>query len=153
MTNIHLGINYKIYLYPKFSKLYKTLFWTGYFAVFITAFLALPWQLDKIHIGAVKFYIRLDHLLHLAVYFTICLYFLVGQRKELHLFRNRELRKFFIFLVLLATFTEVVQLWVPSRSFNPMDWIANMEGIGIGYFFIVILKRSSVVSPKTKTIF
>ena len=32
----------------------------------------------------------------------------------------------------LATFTEVVQLVVPSRSFNVLDWLANVVGIILG---------------------
>jgi VanZ family protein len=37
-----------------------------------------------------------------------------------------------IAVTLLATVTEVIQLWVPARSFNPLDWVANMSGLVLG---------------------
>jgi VanZ family protein len=35
-------------------------------------------------------------------------------------------------VLVLATVSELVQWWVPSRSFNPMDWVANVTGMAIG---------------------
>ncbi len=91
------------------------------------------------------FHIRLDHLLHLLVYFLICMYFYVGQRNGLILFRNHALTKFLILIFILATITEVVQLWVPSRSFNPMDWVSNVSGIILGLLVMNLLKRKKVI--------
>jgi VanZ family protein len=123
------------------QRFYKLLFWIGYFAVLITAFLALPWQLDKIKVGTLDFHIRLDHLLHLLVYFIICMYFFAGQRYGLVLFRSHALGIFLFFIILLATVTEVVQLWVPSRSFNPMDWVSNVSGVIIGLIVMYFLRK------------
>jgi VanZ family protein len=123
------------------AKLYRLSFWIGYFAMLIVALLALPWHLETIHVGTMNLYIRLDHLLHLSVYFSICMYFLVGQKFNLHLFRNHERQKFLFSIILLATVTEVVQLWVPSRSFNPMDFIANISGIGLAYIVFIFTRK------------
>jgi VanZ family protein len=128
------------------QNLYKILFWLGYFAVFITAMLYLPWDLDKIHVRTINFHIRLDHLLHLLIYFLICIYFYVGQRNGLILFRDHSLVKFLAFIIFLATVTEVVQIWVPYRAFNPMDWVANISGVIIGLIFINLLSRKKVIS-------
>jgi VanZ family protein len=127
------------------QTLYKLLFWIGYFAVLITAFLALPWQLDRIKIGTIDFHIRLDHLLHLLVYFLICMYFYAGLRNGLILFRHHALVKFLILIIFLATVTEVVQLWVPYRSFNPMDWVSNLSGVAIGLVVMHLLRRKKVI--------
>ena len=127
------------------QPLYKLIFWLEYIAVLITAFLALPWQLDKIRVGTLDFHIRLDHLLHLLVYFLICIYFYAGQKNGLVLFRQRALTKFLILIFILATVTEVVQLWVPSRSFNPMDWITNISGVIIGLVVMYLLSRRKVI--------
>jgi VanZ family protein len=43
--------------------------------------------------------------------------------------------------LLLATISEVVQLWVPARSFNVMDWVANVAGILLGLIFIKIVEK------------
>jgi hypothetical protein len=66
--------------FTKFDKkLYKLLFWSGYAATLLIAFVPLAWELDKIKIGPGTFKIRLDHLIHLTAYFLICMYFLAGQ--------------------------------------------------------------------------
>jgi len=53
--------------------LYRSIFWIGYFAVLINTFIPVDGELNKINIGLDDFHIRLDHLLHFAVYFIICM--------------------------------------------------------------------------------
>ena len=120
------------------QSLYKKIFWLGYTAVLIVSVLSLPWQLDKIHIGSPEFYIRLDHLLHIGAYFLICMYYLAGKHFGLILFEIHPLRKLIILTSVLATVTEFIQLWVPTRSFNIMDWVANVTGILLGTILIKI---------------
>ncbi|MCE5348281.1 MAG: VanZ family protein [Bacteroidales bacterium] len=50
-------------------------------------------------------------------------------------------QKFFLLMVLLATVSEVVQLWFPSRSFNIMDWLSNMTGLGLGRGLLVTMGK------------
>jgi VanZ family protein len=123
------------------QKLYKLLFWSGYTSVLLVSTLTLPWALDEIHIGKPEFYIRLDHLLHFSVYFLICMYYLFGRKKGLNLFLSRPTSHFLTAILLLATITEFVQLWVPTRSFNIMDWVANVSGIFLGMVVIKIKDR------------
>jgi VanZ family protein len=118
--------------------LYKLFFWSGCLAVLTTAFIPIAGNLNKIRLGRGFFEIRLDHLLHLTVYFLICMYYLAGQWKGLKLFNTKALCKFIVVMVLLATISEVVQLWVPARTFNVMDWVANMAGILLGVLIIRI---------------
>ena len=125
------------YRIPKFQmilhqKTFRYIFWTGYLTVLITAFLPVARNLDKIKLGPESFHIRLDHLLHLTVYFLICMYFLFGQRKAIKLFKKKSVQKFIVLILLLATVTEVVQLWVPERTFNVFDLVSNVAGVGIG---------------------
>jgi len=120
------------------ERLYKILFWTGYSAVLITAFIPLAGDLTKIKLGRGIFEIRLDHLLHFTAYFMICMYYLFGQRKGLTIFNIRPLKKFIVVTLVLATVTEFAQLWVPARAFNVMDWVANVAGILIGLIVIKI---------------
>jgi VanZ family protein len=120
------------------QKFYKIIFWSGYTAVLITSVLKINWSLDKVHVNLVAFDLRLDHLLHLSAYFLICMYFLVGRWKELTLFENNALRKFIVVTVLLGTVTEFVQIFVPFRAFNVLDWVANLSGIMLGLLVIKI---------------
>lgn len=125
------------------QKLYRYIFWSGYFAVLITAFLPLSINVDKIKFGPDVFEIRLDHMLHFGAYFLISMYYLYGKIKGLRLFRNDSTFSFLAVTIFLATLTEVVQIWVPVRSFNVFDGVANVTGLmaGIGVYKIVIGKR------------
>jgi VanZ family protein len=123
------------------QKFYRSLFWTGYFLILITAFINIAGSFNDINIGKGLFKIRLDHLIHFAVYFLICIYYLAGQRKGLSLFNSNPLTKFILLVLLLATVTEVVQLWVPGRTFNIVDWIANVCGLIVGVGIIKMAQR------------
>ena len=107
----------------------------------ITTFIPVAGELNKINIGPDAFHIRLDHLLHLLVYFLICMYYLFGIHKGFTLFEKNSLLKFVLFILLLATVTEVVQLWVPGRAFNVYDLISNIAGLGVGMFIIKMVQR------------
>ena len=128
------------------NKLYRSIFWTGYLAVLITTFIPVAGELNKISIGPESFHIRLDHLLHLLVYFLMCMYYLFGISKGIALFDRNSLSKFILLTLLLATVTEVVQLWVPERAFNVFDLISNATGIGLGVFVIKIAQRQNAIT-------
>jgi hypothetical protein len=135
------------------QKLYKLIFWSGYTAVLVTSMMNLPGALDEIKVNMLAFNLRLDHLLHFLAYFSICLYFLAGQRKGLALFRNHQLRKFVVATLTLAMVTEILQLWVPTRSFNVMDMVANVSGIALGVIVIKIQvkdRRSKIEDSRSK---
>lgn len=123
------------------EKIYKYIFWVGYFAVLITTFLPVKGGLNKIYIGPGSFRIRLDHLLHFFVYFLICMYFLLGQYIALTLFKTNSLLKFTLLILLLGTITELAQLWVPQRTFNVFDLVSNLVGVVIGVAVIKMVQR------------
>lgn len=122
-------------------KVYRTIFWSGYFAVLITSFIPISGSLNKLELGPESFQIRLDHLLHLAVYVLICMYYLAGAKMKIVLFINDSLKKFILLVLSLAIFTELVHLWVPERAFNVFDLISNAAGVGLGVFVIRMAQR------------
>jgi VanZ family protein len=69
------------------------------------------------------------------------MYFLFGQRKGITLFEKNSIQKFIVLILLLATVTEIVQLWVPERTFNVFDLASNLAGLGIGVGVIVLAQR------------
>ena len=123
------------------QRKYRYIFWIGYLSVLVTTLLPVTGELNKIHIGPEAFYIRLDHLLHLLVYFLICMYYLFGVLKGFSLFEKNSLQRFVVLIFLLAVVTEVVQLWIPERMFNLFDMISNMTGLVIGVGVIEMVKR------------
>jgi VanZ family protein len=44
-----------------------------------------------------------------------------------------------------STVTEVVQLWVPARAFNPLDWLSNVAGVilGVGVIRLIGTRRTT----------
>jgi len=80
-------------------------------------------------------------LIHLAVYFFICMYFLEGAKMRIYLFDNNPLKKFIILVLFLAITTELAQLWVPERAFNLFDLISNLAGVGVGVLIIKMVHR------------
>jgi VanZ family protein len=123
------------------QKLFRYTFWAGYFAVLITTFIPVAGEFNKIKIGPEAFHIRLDHLLHLLVYFLICMYYLFGIRKGFTLFEKNSFLKFIVLVLFLGIVTETVQLWVPERAFNLFDLVSNVAGIIIGVGVIKMAKR------------
>lgn len=101
-------------------------------------FLPVSGNLNKIKLGPETFQIRLDHLLHFFVYFLICIYYLFGILKDIKLFEKNSLSKFVLLTLLLAVVTEVIQLWIPERTFNVYDLVANVVGLLIGLGLIEI---------------
>jgi len=128
------------------QRLYRSIFWIGYFAVLITTFIPVAGELNKINIGPEAFHIRLDHLLHLVVYFMICIYYLFGIRNGFALFGKNSFLKFILLVLFLGIVTEVVQLWVPERAFNVFDMISNVAGVGMGAVAITRVKRRKSVT-------
>jgi VanZ family protein len=123
------------------QKVYRCIFWVGYFAVLITTFIPVAGELNKINIGPEAFHIRLDHLLHLFVYFMICMYYLFGLQKGISLFEKNSLKKFVLIILFLATITEIFQLWVPERTFNIFDLVSNVAGVIIGVGVVKLAQR------------
>jgi VanZ family protein len=105
-------------------------------AVFVVAFTPLKFNIHKITVNIISFKFHLDQVLHAIVYFLICMYFLTGKYRGLKLFKSNSIIEFLIVLLILATITEVVQLTVPSRTFNVFDIAANFVGIVVGIIVI-----------------
>ena len=127
------------------QRLYRYIFWAGYFSVLITTFIPVAGELNKINIGPEAFHIRLDHLLHLVIYFLICMYYLFGLRKDFSLFKKNALLKFILLVLFLGIVTEIVQLWVPERAFNVFDLVSNVVGVGIGIGVVFMAQRQKVL--------
>jgi VanZ family protein len=123
-----------------FEKLYRILFYILCLLVLVSAVIKIGGNLDKkFGIGDLK--IRLDHLLHALAYFIFSLYYIGGKYFGLKLFRKRTHIFFFILLFFLGFLAEVLQIWVPYRSFSLMDMLSNLVGIGGGYIVTVILLK------------
>jgi len=107
--------------------LYKITFWTGYAAMLILAVLPSGGNLSGKNVAT----IRLDYLVHFGVYLAIAMYIIAGRKFGFQLFRNHSTTKSIIIVILLAVITELLQLAVPYRTFNPLDLVANVAGVAV----------------------
>ena len=125
--------------------LFRIIFWIGYIAILITTLIPIKgFSFNKINLGPESFHLRLDHLLHFSIYFMICIYYLAGLKKGLLLFTVDSLKKFVLLILILATGTELLQLWVPDRAFNVFDILANIAGMVAGVAVIRLVQSTEL---------
>lgn len=74
---------------------------------------------------------RLDYLEHFLVFVFFSLLYGLWRRKILT-DKNKELVFLLLFGGMFAAFDEAVQLFVDSRTFNPVDLLFNMCGLLVG---------------------
>ena len=128
------------------ERYYRILFYILCLLILVSAVIKIGGALDKkVGIGELK--IRLDHLLHALAYFIFSMYYIAGRYFGLKLFERHEHLLFFLIIFVLGFLAEVLQIWVPYRSFSMMDMLANIVGIGIGFgITVLLLKRYDVMA-------
>ena len=75
---------------------------------------------------------RWDYLEHFSFYLLLPVFYFPGRR---NLSGERNFKTLIIPLLAGVAFcilTEVIQLWVPGRAFNPVDMALNISGLLIG---------------------
>jgi len=79
--------------------------------------------------------IRLDYLEHFGIFFILGMLYILWTRS---LKLNPMLT-----LVLYAVCTELIQIFIPGRTFNPWDFIYNVLGLLIGVIVVnkIIIKK------------
>ncbi len=93
-----------------------------------------------------QFYIgnlRADYLLHTAIFipWMILVRLHLNRQNSTGAIRVKKASLWFIAGLLLAVFSESIQLYLPHRSFNVMDVISNATGIVVGGLVFVVRRR------------
>lgn len=83
------------------------------------------------HTSIISF--RADHILH-AMLFIPWGFFSIKIRKDLPLW--------FLWGLLYAAISEGIQYFIPYRSCNVSDMIANMIGVGIGFIIFISIRKT-----------
>jgi len=88
-------------------------------------------NLDKVMV--VRF--RLDHLIHIAAFFTVY---------PLLAFAFPYLKKRYLFFLALSfsVLTEVLQYFLPYRSYHTTDMLANVMGMLAGWLLLYLAEKS-----------
>jgi len=114
------------------KALFKYLFWIWMITLVILSCIPdIPTQ--KINIWEEPF--RLDYLEHFLVFGALMGFYIIWKSNENGTFTKNEHLKSLGFLILFAVVDEGIQLWVPGRTFNPLDLLSNISGLII--FFVI----------------
>ena len=81
-----------------------------------------------------QFELRLDYILHFCAFFGffVLLWLLTVLKTPVTI---SDFRKLFFVAVLLSTGTEIIQSFLPYRTFNPLDLLSNLSGVLLGAIF------------------
>jgi hypothetical protein len=123
-------------------KLYRFIFWLGYILILVVAVIPIHNDLHKKTISIITIDFHVDQILHAVVYLLICLYYKTGKYFNWPLFIKNAFPKFLFLIILLATITEILQLFIPYRTFNPYDLLANIIGSFLGIIIIKYVKMT-----------
>jgi VanZ family protein len=96
--------------------------------------------------GGSKSDFRWDYPLHFIVFLILPLLFIYWRNSTGAGNRKRELTWFLLAGTIYAGFTEVIQLFIEGRSFNPVDLLYNILGVITG----TILAYLIFLRPKEK---
>ncbi len=94
---------------------------------------------DKIQF--VNFEMRLDYLLHFLIYLPLGFALMKWSMPK----RNNS--KYFYAIILFLTYSilpELVQYFIPYRTFNPYDLLFNISGMIVGCLIVVSINRRNL---------
>lgn len=120
------------------KKLFKVLFWLWGLIIFILSSLPnIPTQ--KINIWDEPF--RLDYLEHFGVFAIWGTFFIIWNSSSAGVFGIRKYYRAIMGLIIFACADEIHQIWIPGRTFNPLDLIYNVAGLLIVFYFIPLFLK------------
>jgi VanZ family protein len=108
--------------------IYKILFWSW---IVIISLLSVWAQLPVNNIEKGYSIFRIDYMAHLIAYFLLGFLFIKGYLRNTRMRYKSALLIVGIGLI-YAGLTEVIQLYIRGRTFNPVDLIYNCAGITFG---------------------
>jgi len=121
------------------KKLFKVLFWVWGLIIFILS--SLP-NIPKQEIDIWDEPFRLDYLEHFGVFAIWASLFVIWRMKDIGSFSMKNHLWFMMGTILFAALDEIHQIWIPGRTFNPLDLIYNVLGLLMGYLVMpFLLKR------------
>jgi len=121
------------------KKVFKGLFWLWAITIFILSSLPnIPRQ--QINIWDEPF--RLDYLEHFGVFFILGGFFMIWKSDEQGSFSFKRNLWFVLGLLIFASLDEIHQIWIPGRTFNPLDLIYNTLGLATVFLLFPLLLKA-----------
>jgi len=122
----------------------KKLFWYWLIILLVINVVPLGNDINKI-IHKTVFKFRLDYLIHFCSFLIFIPLYFIEVRRGGPIFSKKPVLKYLLIVGGASVIFELVQYFLPYRTFNPMDLISNLIGAIIGTiiisFFISSLKN------------
>lgn len=109
--------------------LWKIIFYAWIIAILVLTSLPYSGEVEKYATSE----FRWDYLQHFIFYAGLSVLFYLAYGSSIRKESRKRLWFFLLAGLLFATLTEVHQLIIPGRAFNPVDLGLNMAGILIGF--------------------
>ncbi len=119
----------------------KWLFWGWLMVVLILNVVPLGNETNRGLSGNKIFQFRLDYVVHSLTFLVFAWIWVLGKIKNVSWFESYEVLKFGGIVFVSALVIELLQIFLPYRTFNPMDMMANLVGAILTLLFIFISHR------------
>ena len=85
----------------------------------------------------------MDKIIHLCMYLVLCMMLIVGFTKQfqIRVLKYNPMSYAIVFASAFGILMEVVQFFLPSRSFDVLDMLANIVGAFIGWIVFMIVYK------------
>jgi len=119
----------------------RWLFWGWLIVVLILNVVPLGNETNRGLSGNKIFKFRLDYVVHSLTFLVFAWIWVLGKIKDVCWFESYEVLKFGGIIFILAVGIELLQIFVPYRTFNPMDMMANLFGAILAMICIFVSHR------------
>ena len=106
----------------------RWLFWGWLIVVLILNVVPLGNETNRGLSGNKIFKFRLDYVMHSLTFLVFARIWVLGKIKDVCWFESYEVLKFGGIIFVAAVGIELIQIFIPYRTFNPMDLMANLFG-------------------------
>jgi len=112
--------------------LFKSLFWI--WMIILVALSSIPnIPTQKVNVWDEPF--RLDYLEHFLVFGGLMSLYVAWKTDKKGSLKRKEHALSLGLLILYAAVNESIQIWIPGRTFNPLDMLYNILGLTV--FFLI----------------
>jgi len=127
----------------------KKLFWIWLIILLLLNVLPLGNKVnDKLQTSLGEGRIRMDYVIHSITFICFAgIYFVKCILKEV-IFKDRELPKLILLILISAIIFEGLQLALPYRAWNPMDLLSNLIGAIIASVIMLLIYQKQFIESK-----
>ena len=113
----------------KNKKIFAAAFWVW---IAIILYFSLIPNSPKLNIDIKDQSFRLDYILHFLVYFSLAILYILWKTDNYFRIKSKYLIYFLTGALILSGISEYAQIYIPGRTFNPVDFYSNVAGITMG---------------------